>query len=805
MNEGVIIRFQHKSGKIRGDDGKTYDFNSKAVTQGDIAHATPGRRVQFDPDGERARNVALLDAVVDLAKAAKFPAAARKPQAQPAASAPHRSSPVGAPTTSTPRPQTGRTAAGAAPQGAYRFLNPYNFVRTLEVRNPRTAVLLGRSAPPPHDRYVGLTGRIRCRLTATTPIFVSDSEGVEEEIVNNKVHRCHRFFRDPDGNVVIPGTSLRGAVRSMFEAATNSCFAHFAGQKRLSYHLLPEEALKLVPARVRKVTDSYWELELLPGTTTINPNQRPAGPQYAAWVPVYKPLQASKTMAQAPSTPYAQHAQRRRLSLQGFAHGEQCQAIIELMKHPRRNFEFWNVVHLAKAGQSLPKSTGNQRQVTGYLCLTNQNIENKHDERLFFATQQVRSIELPAEVRKKYEELIADYQERHSDEVHKRRQPDQPQGREPAFSRFILERTSRNEAKLQDGDLVYAMLESAPEGYRVKFIAPVSVPRVGFERKIGELLHPPELAKCKDYNGLCPACRTFGWVWGDDEPEQERPNLSQPTAYAGRVSFSHARLTHDAGTFDTTLAILSTPKPTTYRFYLRPRNDRPQDRLSDQQVGYDNTSQILRGRKVYRHHGDRLNPQEYQSVNGNKSDQNRTVYGIQEASSVFEFTVEFENLAPVELGALLWSLHLEGWHHRIGYAKPLGFGSAQIEVLSVSALDPEARYASLSDTADGWVDRTDQMNAWISAFQEAMAARYGMPFKRLDNIRDLRSLLADTPSLPVHYPRPTRQPQAEGKQYEWFVGNKRGGQDPGPRLTLRLAEEDRAGLPLIDKNGNYVS
>jgi hypothetical protein len=88
----------------------------------------------------------------------------------------------------------------------------------------------------------------------------------------------------------------------------------------------------------------------------------------------------SRTIAQAPGTPYAQ---RQRLSLQGFAHGEQCQALIEPMKHPRRNFEFWNVVHLAKAGQPLPSPIGKQRQVTGYLCLTNQNIENKHDERLF--------------------------------------------------------------------------------------------------------------------------------------------------------------------------------------------------------------------------------------------------------------------------------------------------------------------------------------------------------------------------------------------------------------------------------------
>ena len=122
--------------------------------------------------------------------------------------------------------------APASSQRGYRFLNPYNFVRTLEVRHPHAAPLLGRCAPPPHDRYAGLTGRIRCCLTATTPIFVSDSEGIKEETVNSKVHRHYRFFRDPNGNVAIPGTSLRGAVRSIFEAVTNSCFAHFAGEKR---------------------------------------------------------------------------------------------------------------------------------------------------------------------------------------------------------------------------------------------------------------------------------------------------------------------------------------------------------------------------------------------------------------------------------------------------------------------------------------------------------------------------------------------------------------------------------------------
>lgn len=797
MTEGVIIRFQHNSGKIQGDDGKTYDFNRKAIVQGSVEDAMPGRRVHFEPEDERARNVVLLEEVVSLA----MPTTPSPPLQQPQGPAAPQPTPVA-------KPAIGQ--AGFAP---YRFLNPYNFVRMLEVRDPKFAPLLGRCMPPPHDRYVGLTGRITCRLTATTPIFVADSENVIPDPDNDK-HLLYCFFCDPEGNVAIPGTSLRGAVRSIFEAATNSCFAHFAEKKRLSYRFASDEARKLMPARARKLGDNEWVLELFPGTNDVSADGPGTGdPMHAAWIMRYRPLRQSPTASANPDSPYA----RRQLVAipTSKKHGDECWALIERMEHPPREirgrargrFLFWNVVQLAAEKTELPgPENDRQKKVKGYLCITNQNIENKHDERLFFTTQNLKTVELPKEVREKYEELITDYQERHADEVKKRGRRERPEGREPAFSRFLLERTRRDEPKLRDGDLVYAMLEEKSRGtYTVKFIVPVSVPRVGFERQIGELLYPPELAKCTEYEGLCPACRTFGWVWGDDDPDQPRPALDKPTAYAGRVQFSHAVLTQDAGVFDATLAILSTPKPTTYRFYLRPRNGKPQDGLDDQKVDYNSEGQILRGRKVYRHHGDRLNLQGYQSVNGVKSDQNRTVRGVQKAGSVFEFTVDFENLAPVELGALLWSLQLEGWHHRIGYAKPLGFGSARIEVLKVSLLDPKVRYASLTGESGGWSDYTSAWQEWVDAFKDAMARRYAKPFECLENIRDLRALLADTPPLPVHYPRPTRQPQAEGKQYEWFVGNKRGGQTPGPRLVLPLAEDDRAGLPLIDKDGNIVN
>ncbi|HPN34209.1 MAG TPA: TIGR03986 family CRISPR-associated RAMP protein [bacterium] len=742
MNEGIIISFKSNSGEIQGDDGKVYAFNSNAIVNNDLTQVSTGYRVQFQPVGDQARDVKLI---------------------------------------------------------TYRFLNPYNFVRPMEVHNPMVAPLLGRCAPPPHDRYTGLTGQITCHLTTATPLFVSDSHNIKIEPVNGKDHLHYQFFHDTEGQIAIPGTGLRGVIRSVFEMVTNSCFSNFAENKRLSYHLPPSDALRLVPARVRD-RGTKWELELLPGTTTITPAVRPSGPQYAAWVHAYRPLWAtSQSSVKVPTSPYAR---RTGLSLGGWAHKDQCDALVEKAKHPLRHFEFWNVVALAKPGARLPKPTAGQYKVTGYLCITNQNIENKHDERLFFNSGATHLIDLPREVRQRYEELIQDYQERHAAEVEKRKKKglpiEQPVGKEPGFSRFIVHKQA---AELADGDLVYAMLESKGLGFTVKYIVPVSIPRVGFVHNLGQLLQPDDLHHCDEYTQLCPACRTFGWVWNSDDPEQPRLNVNVPAAYAGRVRISHARLVHSAGTFDATLTILSSPKPTTTRFYLRPRSGKPQNGLDDETVSYNTSDQILRGRKVYRHHGARLNEREYLCAHGAKSDQNRTVHNVQNTGAVFEFKVDFENLAEIEFGALLWALEMEGWHHRIGFGKPLGFGSATIQILNIAVLDLEKHYQGLGLNYE-MEEKTDKKSLWISIFKKAMQDRFGKDFEKLAAIRDLRSMLADSPSLPIHYPRSWLEPQPEGKNFEWFVGNKRSGKDAGPRLVLPLADEDNVGLPLIDKYGD---
>lgn len=693
----------------------------------------------------------------------------------------------------------------------YRFLNPYNFVRPLAVRHPEAEPLLGSCKPPPHDRYLGNTGRLKCRLTVQTPTFISDSHAVEVKTVREngkkKEHSIYRFFEYND-EPALPASSLRGMLRSVFEAVTNSCFSVFAGHKRLSYHLPPHEALKLIPARVIH-ENGKWYLDILNGTTPVVVGERPDGPQYAAWVMQYKPpLRPSRTHRQAPNTDYSG---RNPIPLAGCKHGDMCQAVIEQMGHPLRNFQFWNVVQIAPVGASpLRPHKHGQRVVTGYLCITNQNIQNKHDERFFFCDPGPPTrISLPDRVRDRYRELIQDYQERHADDVASRRRrreedptvppPDQPEGDDAAFSRFIL---NEEEVDLKHGALVYAMLGRTGRTGRVEFVVPVSVPRVGYEQTVGDRLDPgvpPEesgLHKCRSYDQLCPACRVFGWVYGTGDPEEPELDTGERAAYAGRVRLTHGAKRHITGTSEATLAILSSPKPTTTRFYLRPTEGPPRDGLDDRQVDYSKAAgQQLRGRKVYRHQGDRLSEQEYTSPDRKQTDQNRTVRGVVQPGSTFEFDLEFENLADAELGALLWSLELDGWHHRLGLGKPLGFGSVTIQVIEMELVDLIGRYEEFST---GRVNALDRKDTYVRGFQDAMEARYGPDFYALDNIRDLRALLAESPDHPVHYPRSTSYPQPEGKNFEWFVWNKRKG---GPRQALRLATEDDEGLLLVRKGG----
>lgn len=249
------------------------------------------------------------------------------------------------------------------------------------------------------------------------------------------------------------------------------------------------------------------------------------------------------------------------------------------------------------------------------------------------------------------------------------------------------------------------------------------------------------------------------------------------------------------------------PKPEQSRFYVAQNSaGKPLPDGTKKADGYQE-GQGLRGRKVYPHHqltgdywntdsgkmevGDRY--REYLRTERTQDSQNRTIKAWVKPETQFNFGIEVINLSSVELGALLWLLSLpEDCYHRLGGGKPLGFGSVQLKIVDTDLRKGEQWrefYTSLMQ-----IQNPDQLEAKETAklFEEAIEAAYGNPVSFISEfLQSVRGF-----SKPIHYPRLSKEPNPDGKSYEWFVANENDTRDnkalklPLPELTKDL------GLPL---------
>ena len=682
------------------------------------------------------------------------------------------------------------------------FLNPYNFVRYLDKSRQKRHVL-GDCPPPPHDRYLGFNGRITCTVKVVTPLFVSDTHRVKEETVTTrngmtKSHRTYRFFEYAD-SPALPASSLRGMIRSVFEAVTNSCFSTFQEDKdnHMEFRLTRDPGL--IPARVLQVSSNgEAKLELFDCSTMSPPvkcEDRPATVK-SGMISAYTPKVLSRPRGR-PEFSF----RTRGIVPTTFRDGDRVAALVNTTRqlHRSRRFQWFQVEEIVPVASHTSLRAGSgQRKVFGYLHITGPNIENKHDERLFFRwddtdtaaqkTYSPKMITVDENAVNEHNRSLRGYWERLGERVNDLEASGWPTNPTtlPFPSTFV-----RARRKLEAGDLVYYFQDR----YGRQHICPVSMPRTEY-RFAREELVPKHLHKCGKFEELCPACRVFGWIHSKPEDDQAI------AAYAGRVCLSHGKLITDKGTVDQPgedgipLAILSSPKPTTTQFYLLDPDGQPSGK-----VDYNSDGARLRGRKFYRHHGNEpsghKNGPEYKRLEGERDDQNRSVKGVRKPGNVFRFTLDFENLAEEELGALLYALELEeGMHHRLGFGKPLGLGSVGVEIEALELLNPAQRYTSLESSP--LCLQGEQCGDWIDlrveAFQKGMQSIYGnRPFAELPNVQDLRHVLGDPPMKAVHYPRLEEPPVPDGENFKWFVANKRR-RGPLEPLALGLASEDD-GLP----------
>ncbi|MBI4468139.1 MAG: hypothetical protein HY650_02335 [Acidobacteria bacterium] len=330
------------------------------------------------------------------------------------------------------------------------------------------------------------------------------------------------------------------------------------------------------------------------------------------------------------------------------------------------------------------------KPVHGWVCITNANIDRKHDERVFFSEgiQEKGPYPVTDDHRRMWRELIQNCQSIHEEDLRRRRsrnqQPDEYLGPKPgqtAWSRHIYTEADRN---LTDGTLCYVRLST--DQLNVKAFFPVMIARELFETSPWDLLDD-SLRPAAAIDRLSAADRVFGWVKVDTDTGAR--TRGEHVAARGLLRIGPVRCTSDSAEAverfappGVPLAILSAPKPQQGRFYVAqsPNGEAQKDGLSKQAAGYA-LGKGLRGRKVYPHqaslpNGHWSNPtedrtqqaqgnpahyQEYRRPRNNgeeRDDQNRSILAWVKPGAEFSFDFHVQNLSAVELGALLWLLDL---------------------------------------------------------------------------------------------------------------------------------------------------
>ncbi len=174
-------------------------------------------------------------------------------------------------------------------------------------------------------------------------------------------------------------------------------------------------------------------------------------------------------------------------------------------------------------------------------------------------------------------------------------------------------------------------------------------------------------------------------------------------AYAGRVFVTDAYLEEGQtgiwwSTDPIVPKILATPKPTAFQHYLV-QTDSQKDKLKHYGSKTPDET-VIRGHKRYWLQGERKldDIKEDESKVSDKSTQH-TQFRPVKPGVKFRFRIYFENLSERELGALCWILHPPGdpqkeYCHQLGMGKPLGMGAIKLDA-HLYLTDRHQRYTTL--------------------------------------------------------------------------------------------------------------
>ncbi|WP_121641028.1 TIGR03986 family CRISPR-associated RAMP protein [Virgibacillus sp. Bac330] len=477
-----------------------------------------------------------------------------------------------------------------------RFVNPYNFVP------------LENKCDKEGNRIVGpLTGKIECTLETLSPVFIPDGQDKET------------FFHYPeDEKPVIPGSEIRGTIRSVFEAAFNGCLSQV---NEAPFHRRSMDAKH--PGLLYR-TDEGWKLqksERVMLNTSYKTNTDKHGKHINSknirtGQVIYIKKSKDKYLTRNPKArKYAPH-------------------VVEDYSFEHKQGYMKGVIYL---GESFIKKhhesvfievNGNEKVIKS---LNEQDINNLKDVIMLY--------------------------HKNSEKEHKMSYESEPYN---SYLNLLDHATRDNKLP------VYYSTDSKGN---ISHLAPAALSQEVFKNTLIDILKAQgEYQPCECKKAICPACHLFGFV-------------NQQEMQASRIRFSDATIqTEPTFLNKMTLPALGQPKPGAVEFYTEKNNSYwtyDYTQRGKTRTPLEPSEIKIRGRKFYWHH----EPKNYPLKN-NKDEMETTITPLDIGNAfTFTIYFERLTEKELNQLCNVLDINQSKEHaHKIGRGKPLGFGSIQITI-----------------------------------------------------------------------------------------------------------------------------
>ena len=507
-----------------------------------------------------------------------------------------------------------------------QFINPYNFVSINYKKTDRNinAELINESTKTLY------TGYFDCELVNKTPLAIPDINERKED----KEHKEHYIYPalKIKNDLIIPGSSLRGPIRSMYETLTNSCMVTMKPME----HITRRSNLGSFFPCVLKY-DGEWRLFKAKRIALVG--KKESG---------YKPIRSNTEKHIEFEVKTDENGNRYLLTdnKEKICFGNEVEIIEGGPGHCKKNKKNNTEINVWSEGsvKGIKLKTG-----TDCFLFLGEMIDNKHAESVF-------------KIQNKYPEKIS---------------ADCINNAIKALEDTLLIYRSSSNRKLGESHFGYRGYEKArdsraiPLWYKYEngklYLSLAAIGRITYQNDMSIISngHSP----CTDRKSLCPACSLFGMAGGIGKNN----NIGQGLG-------SHIRITDalliDGGTIKDmiTLKELGSPNPSYLPFY------------STNNMEYDKEGATIRGRKYYWHN---TKASSDSSVYMSKEKTNRnTTMELIDKESKFGFRVYYNDISEEQLSNLAWTITLGGndtsYMYKIGHGKPLGLGSCKIKIIGVN-------------------------------------------------------------------------------------------------------------------------